>query len=68
MDSELQDRVLELEVKTAYQERTLEELHEVILDLRKEIEAFRREFDALRTETQSADKPIGPANEAPPHY
>lgn len=68
MDSELQDRMLELEVKTAYQERTIEELHEVVLELRKELESLRREFEALRTESQSSDKPIGPANEAPPHY
>lgn len=68
MDSELQDRVLELEVKAAYQERTIEELHEVVLELRKEIEALRREFEALRSEAQSSEKPIGPANEAPPHY
>jgi SlyX protein len=68
MDSELQDRMLELEVKTAYQERTIEELHEVVLDLRKEIEGLRREFEAMRAEAQASEKPIGPANEAPPHY
>lgn len=68
MDSELQDRVLELEVKAAYQERTIEELHEVVLDLRKEIESLRREFEKLREETQSNDKPVGPAHEPPPHY
>lgn len=68
MDSIVSDRILELEVKAAYQERTIEELHEVVLDLRKEIEKLRRDFESLRTESQSSEKPMGPANEAPPHY
>ncbi|HQF53817.1 MAG TPA: SlyX family protein [Fibrobacteria bacterium] len=68
MDALLTDRILELEVKVAYQERTLDSLNEVILDLRSELETLRREFDVFRDETREADKPFGPANEPPPHY
>lgn len=68
MNAPLEDRVLELEVKAAYQDRTIEALNEVVLELRREIESLRREFELLRAEAQSTEKPIGPANEAPPHY
>ncbi|MEK7393913.1 MAG: SlyX [Fibrobacterota bacterium] len=64
----LADRLLELEVKTAYQDRTIEALNDVILELRSELDKFRREFEAFQSEAQSADKPIGPGNEPPPHY
>ena len=64
---ELADRVLELEVKVAYQERTIESLNDVILDMRTEFETLRRDFEALRDEAREADKPVGPANERPPH-
>lgn len=68
MDALLADRILELEVKVAYQERTLDSLNDVILDLRSELETLRREFDVFRDETREADKPVGPAHEPPPHY
>jgi SlyX protein len=61
-------RLLELEVKTAYQDRTIEDLNDVVLELRGEIDKLRRDFEALQSEAQSADKPIGPGNEPPPHY
>lgn len=68
MDQTLSDRLVELEVKAAYQERTIEALNEVILEIRAEQDKLRRDFEALQTEAQSADKPIGPGNEPPPHY
>jgi uncharacterized coiled-coil protein SlyX len=64
----LAERLLELEVKTAYQDRTIEALNEVILEMRAEQDKLRRDFEALQSEAQSADKPIGPGNEPPPHY
>ncbi len=68
METILSDRVLELEVKAAYQERTIEALNEVILELREDFDRLRREFETLRTETQDSGGEIGSANEKPPHY
>lgn len=68
MDTLLSDRTLELEIKVAYQERSIESLNDVILDMRSELETLRREFNVFRDETREADKPVGPANELPPHY
>ena len=48
MNAQLEDRVLELEVKAAYQDRTIEALNEVVLELRQEIESLRREQDGWR--------------------
>jgi len=61
-------RLLELEVKTAYQDRTIEALNEVILEMRAEQDKLRRDFESLQAEAHSAEKPVGPANEPPPHY
>lgn len=68
MDQTLSDRLLELEVKTAYQDRTIEAINDVILEMRAEQDKLRRDFEALQSESQSAEKPIGPGNEPPPHY
>jgi SlyX protein len=64
----LADRLLELEVKTAYQDRTIEALNDVILEMRTDHDKLRRDLEALQNEAQSAEKPIGPGNEPPPHY
>ncbi len=68
MDTLLADRIMELEVKVAYQERTIDSLNDVILEMHAQIAAFRREFEVFRDETHAADKPVGPADEPPPHY
>jgi SlyX protein len=62
------DRFLELETRVAYQERTIEQLHEVALDLRSELEKLRREFAELQSRIDNDGPAIGPADDRPPHY
>ena len=62
------DRLTELEIRLAHQERTTDQLHEVVLDLRKELESMRRKFGEIEAKLESDANEIGPANELPPHW
>jgi uncharacterized coiled-coil protein SlyX len=62
------DRITELEVRAAHQQRELEQLHEVLLDLRHELETSRRKVSEIEEKLRSDAPEVGPANERPPHW
>jgi uncharacterized coiled-coil protein SlyX len=65
-NEDLEKRVTELEVKLTYQDRLIEELNQVVIELRAEIERVAKGM--RRVEQQIiADLPDAP-NEPPPHY
>jgi len=68
MDEDREQRLIELETRSAYQEHALGQLNEVILELRASLEALQREVSDLRTRTEKGDLEIGPANDKPPHW
>ncbi len=61
----MEERIMDLEVKVAFQEGTIAELDEVIRTLRDEVDALRREVRELQEQQLAA-----PADESepPPHY
>lgn len=60
------NRIVDLEVRAAFQDRLIGELNEVVREFTQRVERLERELKELR---DSADAPdIGPANERPPHY
>ena len=60
------DRLMDLEVKVAFQERLLAELDEVIQQLRGELEALQGDVRAL---TEALEAHRGQVvDEKPPHY
>ena len=61
-------RLTEVEIRIEYQERLIETLNQVILDLRGEIASLRRDFEKLCHQALDSQLPLGPANEKPPHY
>lgn len=61
-------RLTEVEIRIEYQERLIETLNQVILDLRGEIASLRRDFEKLSYQALDSQLPLGPANERPPHY
>lgn len=63
------DRIVALEERIAYQEQTIEDLNETILQLWKEIEGLKRQIGKLGDElsTLAADVPQAP-EPPPPHY
>jgi len=55
---ELTERITDLEVRVAYQDRIIGALDEVVRGFTARVETLERELA----------EPVGPANEKPPHY
>jgi SlyX protein len=64
----MEDRIIELEVRLAYQDKLLCDLDEVVQTLAKRLEAQEREVQQLKDMLAEAPSPVGPADETPPHY
>ena len=65
--AESERRLTDLEVRYSYLERTLSELDEVVIELRKRLERAEREVGRLR-EMLHEGPSDNPPNEKPPHY
>lgn len=67
-----EDRLIKIETKIAFQEKTIKDLNDVIYEQQKEIKRLGTLFDALmkmgHTLSQSGPGDTAPANEKPPHY
>ncbi len=67
-----EERLIDIETKIAFQERTIKELNDVVYDQQKQIDALNDVSNALAGkmkelfETLTGNK--APANEKPPHY
>lgn len=59
-------RIVDLEVRAAYQDRLIEELDEVIRELSVRVETLTSLVKELKQSGNAA--PIGPADDPPPHY
>ncbi|MEQ1502673.1 MAG: SlyX family protein [Myxococcota bacterium] len=67
------DRLVDVEIKLAFQEKLLAELDDTIRSLRDEVEALRGEVAQLAEQARSGrdGDPAGPGglvDEKPPHY
>ena len=67
MTDSLAATVTDLEIRVAYQDRALTALDEVVRTLYKKVELLEQDLAEVRRNAESA-LPIGPANDAPPHY
>jgi uncharacterized coiled-coil protein SlyX len=64
----MDDRIVELEVRAAYQDKTIADLDEVIRAFTQRVIQLERELVLLK-ETMKAGVPdVGPQDERPPHY
>lgn len=65
-------RLMDIETKLAYQEKTIRELNEVVCEQQTEIDRLSRICDKLmkmgREQARMAAATDAPANEKPPHY
>lgn len=61
-------RLIALETKIAYQDKTIAELNQVVVELNRNVSEFSRRLQALermiRTDLERREMP----NEKPPHY
>ena len=64
------DRLIELETKLAFQEKTIKDLNDVVCQQQQTIEklekGYRKLAGLLDEHVQNTSE--GPANEKPPHY
>lgn len=61
----MEERIVELEVRVAYQDKLLADLDEVVRSFAARVEALEREVRELK---ETAATQVGPADETPPHY
>ncbi len=67
MHESLADAVIELEIRIAYQDRTVAALDENVRQLHARVDTLEAALRELRQAGVNAPA-IGPANEPPPHY
>ena len=62
------DRIVELEIKLAYQEQLIRDLDALVRTFGDKLDKTNRELDALKQAIKSPETGVGPQNEKPPHY
>jgi len=68
MDPNAAERLEDLEVKLAFQDRLIRELDSLVRTFGDRLAAAERELAQLKAGVRSAEPIMGPANEPPPHY
>ena len=62
-------RIVDLEIKIAHAERTIEDLSDVLYKQQVQIQKLEKDLALISKKMQgSQELEIGPANEKPPHY
>lgn len=64
----MEDRIIELEVRVAYQDKIIADLDEVLRAFTSKVEALQRELVELKQKIEDDQPELGPADDAPPHY
>ena len=62
----LEKRIVDLEVRTAYQDKLIQDLDDVVREFSARVEDLELQLKVVRESANAA--PIGPADEPPPHY
>lgn len=62
------ERLEDLEVKVAFQDRLIRELDALVRTFGDRLDETQRELSQLKASLRSPENPMGPANEPPPHY
>jgi len=70
-----EERIDRLEMELAHQQRTTDQLNEVvstqsldILRLQRAIERLAKQLEEMGMQTEDAEEPLDLADEKPPHY
>ncbi len=65
----MDERIEDIEVKLAYQERLIGELDSLVRTFGGKLDEAMREIKSLKDSLRSGGEPaVGPATEKPPHY
>lgn len=70
--NEINEKIIEIETKMAFQEETIEQLNDVIINQQKTLDTLKQQVIQLNTkikeESQQWQSDNNPADETPPHY
>ena len=67
--SDIEQRLIDLEIKASFMEDLLDSLNQVVVRQQQHIDLLMSEVGQLRRERQEGTRrPLGPADELPPHY
>jgi uncharacterized coiled-coil protein SlyX len=64
----VEERIEDIEVKLAYQERLIGELDALVRTFGAKLDDAMRELKSLKESLRSGEPVVGPAAEKPPHY
>jgi len=64
----MEDRIVELEVRLAYQDKTIADLDEVVRTFSDRVVRLEREVEVLKATLEAGAPEVGPQDEPPPHY
>jgi SlyX protein len=62
-----EDRIIELEIRIAHQDKVIAALDEVVAAFAARVEKLELQLAAVRKAGEGLD-PVGPPDEPPPHY
>lgn len=69
--NDLESRIVELEMKVSYQDKTIEDLNETVTSLQHEVQLLERLISQVKQKlspSSMTEADINIANEKPPHY
>ncbi len=64
----VENRLVDLEIRVTFQEKTIEELNEVIIDQQNQIDLLARELERVREQLRTPPTPGPVPDPLPPHY
>ena len=62
------ERIVDLEIKLAYQDRVIRELDALVRAFGERLDRTERELKTIKDAMVSPAVPLGPQSEPPPHY
>ena len=68
--SDIENRVMELEIKNAHQEDTIEQLNQIVIKQQQSLDELTRHIQRLKTQVSSLQESSGKETPEPPppHY
>jgi uncharacterized coiled-coil protein SlyX len=64
----MEDRIVDLEVRLAYQDKIIADLDEVVRAFADRVIKLERELDVVKETLKTGVPEVGPQDEKPPHY
>lgn len=64
----MDERIVDLQVRLAYQDKIIADLDEVVRTFARRVEILERELELVKETVKVGVAEVGPQDEKPPHY